>query len=93
MSLLHNFPFNGGHQDVLDVIATAILIVDIVLFLVMTLITMARYIMYPEIWRLMLNHPVQSLFVGCYPMALAGIINGLTIEAHSRYGLYIKFTV
>ncbi|KAG8990810.1 Plasma membrane sulfite pump involved in sulfite metabolism [Tulasnella sp. JGI-2019a] len=85
ITLFHTFPYPGQHQAVLDGFATGFLILNILLFLAMTAATIMRYWMYPAIWNQMLNHPVQSLYVGCYPMALATIINGLTIEAHQRY--------
>lgn len=84
ISLFHLFPYPGQHQAVLDGFATAFLIINILLFLSLTVATIMRYWMYPEIWNQMLNHPVQSLYVGCFPMALATIINGLTIEAYQR---------
>lgn len=44
---------------------------NVCLFLVFTAITLARYVLYPEIWTAMLNHPGQSLFLGTFPMGLA----------------------
>ncbi|KAG8975472.1 Plasma membrane sulfite pump involved in sulfite metabolism [Tulasnella sp. 425] len=58
-----------------------------VLFVAMVAMTIARYAMFPQIWKLMIHHPVQSLFLGCIPMALATIINGLIIEGHQRWNL------
>ncbi|KAL4903982.1 voltage-dependent anion channel-domain-containing protein [Aspergillus multicolor] len=34
-----------------------------------------RYILYPEVVKVMVGHPVQSLFLGTFPMGLAMIIN------------------
>ncbi|KAG9002512.1 Plasma membrane sulfite pump involved in sulfite metabolism, partial [Tulasnella sp. 427] len=87
ISLFHNFPFNGGHQLALDVIATIFLVFNVVLFIAMVAMTIARYSMFPQIWGLMIHHPVQSLFLGCIPMALATIINGLVIEVYQRWHL------
>ncbi|KIO30670.1 hypothetical protein M407DRAFT_20203 [Tulasnella calospora MUT 4182] len=87
ISLFHNFPFNGGNQLVLDIIATIFLVFNMVLFVTMIAMTAARYSMFPQIWGLMIHHPVQSLFLGCIPMALATIINGLIIEGHQTWNL------
>lgn len=84
VSLLHNFPYPGEHQAVLDAIATSLLVVNIVLFTALSGVTATRYWMYPETWSLMIHHPVQSLYIGCFPMAFATIINGLVIEANGR---------
>lgn len=45
------------------------------LFVLFTSITAARYIMFPGIWTLMINHPVQSLYLGTFPMAATTLIN------------------
>ena len=31
--------------------------------------------MYPEIWRAMIRHPTQSLFLGTFPMEFATIVS------------------
>lgn len=78
------FPYPAGHENVLNGLATAFLIFNIILFLVFTAASIARYWMYPEIWTQMLLHPVQSLYLGCVPMALSTIINGLVLEAYQK---------
>ncbi|KAG8957079.1 Plasma membrane sulfite pump involved in sulfite metabolism, partial [Tulasnella sp. 408] len=60
---------------------------NMVLFVAMIAMTAARYSMFPQIWSLMIHHPVQSLFLGCIPMALATIINGLIIEGYQTWNL------
>jgi len=43
--------------------------------------------MFPEVWGLMLNHPAQSLFVGCFPMGAATLINaGLAVNQQWGFG-------
>ncbi|KAG8946935.1 Plasma membrane sulfite pump involved in sulfite metabolism [Tulasnella sp. 424] len=87
ISLFHSFPFNGGHQLVLDIISTIFLVLNMALFVTLIAMTVARYTMFPHIWGRMIHHPVQSLFLGCIPMALATIINGLIIEGHQKWNL------
>lgn len=36
-----------------------------------------RFLLFPETFKPMLRHPVQSMFIGCIPMAMATIVNGL----------------
>ena len=48
---------------------------NLILFIVFNILTIARYVIFPDIWPLMLRHPVQSLYVGCYPMGAATLIN------------------
>jgi len=45
------------------------------MFFVFLAISIARYTLFPEIWGLMLHHPVQSLFLACFPMGFATLIN------------------
>ncbi|KAG9119780.1 Plasma membrane sulfite pump involved in sulfite metabolism [Ceratobasidium sp. 392] len=45
-----------------------------------------RYIKYPETIRLMYVHPVQSLYLGCFTMGFATIINA-SLNVHQGYGL------
>lgn len=52
-------------------VAHAFFALNVSLFLVFTAITVARYVLYPEIWTVMVNHPGQSLFLGTFPMGLA----------------------
>lgn len=33
-----------------------------------------------QVWGLMLNHPAQSLFIGCFPMGAATLINGALVS-------------
>ncbi|OJD30796.1 sulfite transporter ssu1 [Diplodia corticola] len=70
--LLHNLPYNAVW---LYWISVALFILNVLLFTTFLAITTLRYVLYPRIWSAMINHPVQSLFLGTFPMALATIIN------------------
>ncbi|KAL4794750.1 sulfite efflux pump SSU1 [Aspergillus venezuelensis] len=70
--LLNTLPYNGRWLYYLSIIAFCLNVAYFVVFLAITLL---RYILYPEIFRAMVNHPVQSLFLGTLPMGLATIIN------------------
>lgn len=86
ISLFHLFPFPGSHhgQNALDIIATGFLILNTIIFSVFLFMTIARYVKFPQIWSIMIHHPVQSMFVGTFPMGFATIVNGLVIEAYTR---------
>ncbi len=66
--LLHNLPYNAAW---LQYISYIFFVLNIALFLFFNCITFLRYALYPEIWSVMIRHPAQSLFLGCYPMGLA----------------------
>ena len=42
--------------------------------------------MTPQIWSMMIRHPAQSLFIGCFPMGAATLINSALVS-HYLYAL------
>lgn len=70
--LLHNLPYNSRW---LYWISIAVFCLNIVLFIMFLAISVLRYFMYKGLFMYMIRHPVQSLFVGTFPMGLATIIN------------------
>jgi len=78
-ALLHSFPYGQGSK-VLNGFALAFFFLNLALFCVFLILTISRYVMFPRVWGLMLKHPVQSLYLGCFPMGAVTLINtGLTI--------------
>jgi tellurite resistance protein TehA-like permease len=55
---------------------------NLFLFILFTAITLTRYIMYPEVWSMMIRHPVQSLYLSCIPMGGSTL---LTVAASLFY--------
>ena len=70
--LLNTLPYNGQWLYYISII---VFILNVAYFMVFLAITLLRYILYPEIFEVMVTHPVQSLFLGTFPMGLATIIN------------------
>ncbi|KAJ2906317.1 hypothetical protein MKZ38_002033 [Zalerion maritima] len=70
--LLHGLPYNAYW---IRIISIGFFLLNVLLFMTFSLITILRYILYPEIWSAMIQHPAQSLFLGCFPMGFATIIN------------------
>ncbi|GAA5938016.1 TDT family transporter [Sporobolomyces koalae] len=81
--LLHNSPYTFTG---LTEIATAIFLINVVLFTLFLLTTIARYCLYPTVLSTMLFHPVQSLFLGCLPMGFATIVNMTVFVAAEPWG-------
>ncbi|CDO69364.1 hypothetical protein BN946_scf184961.g6 [Trametes cinnabarina] len=48
---------------------------NLALFIVFNIFTIARYIIFPDTWSLMIHHPIQSLYIGTYPMGLSTLLN------------------
>lgn len=61
--LLYNLPYNGSWLYWISVIIFAL---NVFLFALFSLISLARYTLFRGIWIAMLNHPTQSLFLGMH---------------------------
>lgn len=66
--LLHNLPYNAQWIQYISYVVFAL---NVALFLTFLLLSILRYGLYPEIWMAMIEHPGQSLFLGCVPMGFA----------------------
>jgi Voltage-dependent anion channel len=58
--LLHQLPYQFPGLAVISIIFMCL---NVLLFLILFVASAVRYAMWPEIWGLMLRHPVQSLFL------------------------------
>lgn len=72
--LFHNFPY-ADDSATMKIFATIFFFLNLVLFVLFNIITISRFIFFPDIWSLMVHHPVQSLFLGTYPMGGATLIS------------------
>ena len=86
--LFHNFPYLNN-TITFKIFTYIFFFLNLFLFVVFNVMTVARYTIFPDIWGIMLRHPVQSLFIGCYPMGFATLINigvGLIYEQEGYGG-------
>ncbi|KAI6035794.1 voltage-dependent anion channel [Pisolithus marmoratus] len=81
-----NFPY-GTQSPVATYLALAFFCLGLALFLLFTAISMARYMLYPEIWHRMIHHPVQSLYLGAFPMGAATLLSVATLAVRKTFGL------
>jgi tellurite resistance protein TehA-like permease len=91
--LLYNLPYNGAW---LYWISVVIFVLDIALFILFTSISAARYICYPEIWKAMMRHPTESLFLGTFPMGLGIIIEmiiNVCVPAWGQWAATLAWTL
>lgn len=80
--VLFLMPYRGPGQKTAGVV---FFIANMALFTAFTLITLARYAMFPQIPRLLIQHPSESLYVGTVPMAWATIVN-MAVYTGAHYG-------
>ncbi|KAJ5782083.1 malate permease [Penicillium paradoxum] len=86
--LLHNLPYNGVW---LYWISVVIFVFNVLLFATGSILTTLRYSLYPEIFLAMIQHPVQSMFIGTIPMGLATIINMICLVCVPAWGSWVSY--
>ncbi|KAF9024810.1 hypothetical protein BDZ89DRAFT_1068751 [Hymenopellis radicata] len=59
---------------------------NLCLFIGFTVISAIRYILWPDIWSIMIRNPVQSLFIGTFPMGATTLLNIAVSLINSQYG-------
>ena len=69
--LFHLIPF--GHP-VLHYISIVFFLINVLLFTTVLSMSVLRYVLYPEIWSVMIQDPVNSLFLATCPMGFATLI-------------------
>lgn len=82
--LFQGFPYAAGSRT-FKILTLIFFFLNLFLFILFTAITTARYILFPKIWSLMIRHPVQGLYTGCFPMGAATLIN---VSVHTLYQDY-----
>jgi tellurite resistance protein TehA-like permease len=73
-NLFYVFPYGKG-ADGMKVMSMIFFFLNLLLFVVFSVITATRYILFPDIWRIMIRHPVQSLYTGTFPMGATTLLN------------------
>lgn len=81
--LLERLPYNAQWLHYLAII---VFVLNVVLFVMFTFISLVRYTVYRGIFMAMLKHPVQSLFLGTIPMGLATIVNMCAFVIVPKWG-------
>ncbi|KAG1751518.1 voltage-dependent anion channel [Suillus paluster] len=82
-ALVHAFPYGNGNPAI-KVATLIIFFLNLLLFVFFTGATIARYVMFPDIWLKMIRHPTQGLFMGAFPMGAATLIN-IALVAHQEW--------
>ena len=86
ISLLFSvFPYwRGSHA--MRGLSTTFFFLNLVLFVLFCAATVARYWRFPGVWGAMIRHPVQSLYLGTFPMGALTLIGVATTVLHGQYG-------
>lgn len=81
--LLHQLPYTTPW---LSIISITIFCLNTMIFVLFLAVSVARYVLYPEIWSVMVRHLTQSLFLGTVPMALATVVNMVVLACGPAWG-------
>lgn len=81
--ILHSFQYQFKGVTVL---ATIVFALNATLFFAFLGVSIALYIIWPSVFSLMLNHSVQSLFLGTFAMGMATVGNGIVLIMVPAFG-------
>jgi tellurite resistance protein TehA-like permease len=87
--LLHDLPYSAQW---LHWISIAVFILNVVLFVVFLVVSLARYLIWPGTWTAMLYSSEQNLFLGAIPMSLGTIVSMICyvcVDAWGTSGQYL----
>jgi len=79
------FPY-GDQSGACRILSTAFFCLNLLLFVLFTVISIIRYTRFPDIWSTMIRHPVESLYLGTFPMGATTLIGVGTTVLHGQYG-------
>ncbi|KAL2812149.1 voltage-dependent anion channel [Aspergillus granulosus] len=86
-TLLYTLPYNWTWLYWISVVIFAL---NVLLFIIVCVISILRYTLYPEIFRAMITHPTQSMFIGTLPMGFATIVNMLCFVCVPAWGPWAR---
>ncbi|KAG9316478.1 voltage-dependent anion channel-domain-containing protein [Chiua virens] len=82
--LFHTFPY-GTNSPVMRALSLVLFFLNLALFVLFTALSAARYTLFPGIWDRMLRHPVQSLYLGTFPMGATTLLTVSITVIHATY--------
>lgn len=83
--LLYSVPF---YTAVLYYLSIVFFVLNVVIFSVAFTTSVLRYTLYPEVWRVMIADPTNSLFLATIPMGFATIIEMWVFVCVPRWGTW-----
>jgi tellurite resistance protein TehA-like permease len=69
--LLHHFPYPATW---LQYLGTIVFVLNVVVFVLLLLATIARYLFFSGVWSVVTKHNVAGLFWGTFPMGFVTIV-------------------
>ncbi|KAJ9622817.1 Plasma membrane sulfite pump involved in sulfite metabolism [Knufia peltigerae] len=88
--LLNQFPYPARWLYWLSIVVFAL---NVVLFLLFTLVICVRGILWPKTWTLVTQRPAQRLYIGCIPTAMSTIVNMMVYVCVPAWGDWVIYVV
>jgi tellurite resistance protein TehA-like permease len=85
--LLYFIPFK---TPVLYYLSVVFFVLNAVLFFLAFMVSIGRYTLYPEIWTVMIQDPINSLFLGTVPMGFATLVEMWVFICVPHWGEWAK---
>jgi tellurite resistance protein TehA-like permease len=81
--LMNSVPF---HTPALHYLSIVFFVLNVLIFALAFVTSVLRYTLYPEIWRVMIQDPTNSLFLATAPMGFATLIEMWVFICVPRWG-------
>lgn len=83
--LMNSVPF---YTPALYYLSIVFFLLNVVIFALAFATSLVRYTLYPEIWRVMIQDPTNSLFLATIPMGFATLIEMWVFICVPRWGAW-----
>lgn len=80
-----NFPY-GGNTHAMKTLSIIVFFLNLAIFIFLSIVSLARYLIFPNIWGMMTNHPLQSMYLATIPMGACTLINVGVNLIYKEYG-------
>ncbi|KAJ5083221.1 hypothetical protein N7456_012648 [Penicillium angulare] len=83
--LFNSIPFQS---PALYYISIVFFVLNVIIFALAFITSVLRYVLYPEIWKVMIQDPTNSLFLATIPMGFATLIEMWVLVCVPRWGVW-----
>ena len=83
--LWHNFPY-ATDSTTMKIFTFIFFFLNLALFVLFMFSSIARYVLFPYKWFLVIKQPSQSLYLGCFPMGATTLITIAVVQIEQQYG-------
>ncbi|KAK0193111.1 voltage-dependent anion channel [Armillaria mellea] len=82
--LFHDFPYGAGSQG-MRIATLVFFLLNLCLYILFTVLSVVRFIMFPELWGILCRHPVERLFICAFPTGAITLLAIAVSLIHEDY--------